>query len=113
MAAARDEADLPLATQEARGLGRRLIAVSQPAADCTFLAAVTVISVLPYIGRLGFYYDDYSVLERMVRAHSSTLLGLYHAARPLTGQRPLQALTYATLFRLFGLSALGYHIVNA
>jgi hypothetical protein len=83
------------------------------ALDCVFLSAIVVISLLPYVRGLGFYYDDYTVLERMNAAGHQSLLGLYHSVRPGTGQRPLQALTFATLYRLFGLNPLGYHIVNA
>jgi uncharacterized membrane protein YjfL (UPF0719 family) len=81
--------------------------------DCAFLGAVIGLSTLPYIARLGFYYDDYSVLGRMSAVHDGSLSNLYHAVRPLTGQRPLQALTFATLYLLFGTHALGYHICNA
>ena len=81
--------------------------------DCAFLAAVIGISTLPYVRGLGFYYDDYSVLAQLNAAHDQSLVGLYHAVRPLNGQRPLQSLTFAALDRLFGLNPLGYHIVNA
>lgn len=70
------------------------------------------ISVLPYVGHLGFYYDDYSVLGRMHRSDDQSLLGLYDAVRPATGQRPMQAFLYAALYRLFGWHPLGYHISN-
>jgi hypothetical protein len=95
----------------ARGVTRAAV-LETPLADCAFLAAVVVISVLPYIGGLGFYYDDYSFLVRMNLSHDQSLLGLYHAVRPPTGQRPLQALTLAALYRAFGLNPLGYHVFN-
>lgn len=83
------------------------------AADCIFLGAITALSLVLYVGRLGFYYDDYQLLERMGEAHRGSLLGLYHAVSPGTGQRPVQALTYAVLYRLFGAHPLGYHVFNA
>lgn len=89
------------------------IAVARAVLDCVFLAAVIGISTLPYVRGLAFYYDDYSVLAQLSSAHDQSLGGLYHAVRPLTGQRPLQSLTFAALDRLFGLNPLGYHIVNA
>jgi hypothetical protein len=101
------------AAQIARATSWRTIARANAAVDCAFLAAVTAVSLLPYIRGLGFYYDDYSVLARMSAAHNSSLVGLYHAVRPATGQRPLQALTFAALYRVFGLHPLGYHIANA
>jgi len=92
---------------------RAEIAVSRAARDCAFLAAVVVISLLPYVHGLGFYYDDYSVLQRMHAAADQSLAGVYDAVRPATGQRPLQALTFALLYQVFGLDPLGYHVVNA
>jgi dolichyl-phosphate-mannose--protein O-mannosyl transferase len=77
------------------------------------LAVVNAASLLRYVGDLGFYYDDYSVLRRMSLSEDQSLLGLYDAVRPATGQRPLQAFTFATLYRFFGTDALGYHIWNA
>src|SRR6266705_3515470 len=101
------------AARIARATSRRTIARADAAVDCAFLAAVTAVSLLPYVGGLGFYYDDYSVLARMSGVHNGSLVDLYHAVRPLTGQRPLQALTFAVLYRVFGLHPLGYHISNA
>jgi hypothetical protein len=97
----------------ARSRGKLEVAVARATVDCAFLVAVTVISVLPYIRGLGFYYDDYSVLERMHTTTHQSLAGAYDAVRPATGQRPLQALIFAVLYRLFGLHPLGYHVVNA
>jgi hypothetical protein len=97
----------------ARAKTAQRIAVASAGLDCAFLAAVIGISTLPYVRGLGFYYDDYSVLAQLNGAHDQSLVGLYHAVRPLNGQRPLQSLTFAALDRLFGLNPLGYHIVNA
>lgn len=83
------------------------------AVDCAFLGVVTAASLMPYVGHLGFYYDDYSVLTRMSFSEDRSLLGLYDSVRSATGQRPLQALTFATLYWFFGADALGYHIWNA
>jgi hypothetical protein len=97
----------------ALALARDRVDSTRAALDCGFLVVLTAISLLPYIHGLGFYYDDYSVLERLNAASDQSLAGLYDAVRPATGQRPLQALTFATLYRLFGLHPLGYHVVNA
>jgi len=70
------------------------------------------ISVAPYIRGLGFYIDDFEVLGRMQRSPDQSLFGLYHAVRPGTAQRPLQAFLLAGLYRLFGWHPLGYHVVN-
>jgi hypothetical protein len=92
---------------------RATIAKADASLDCTFLTVVTVLSVVPYIGRLGFSYDDYSVLANMAAARDQSLSGLYEAILPLTSQRPLQVLTFATLYRVFGLHSLDYHLFNA
>jgi hypothetical protein len=100
------------AAELARAFSAQRIAVASVGLDCAFLAAVIGISTLPYVRGLGFYYDDYSVLEQLNTAHDHSLAGLYHAVRPLNGQRPLQSLTFAALYWLFGLNPFGYHIVN-
>ena len=89
------------------------ITASHAVVDCLFLTLVTAVSMLTYVRGLGFYYDDYSVLYRMAFSDDQSLGGLYDSVRPATGQRPLQALTFATLYRLFGLDPLGYHLANA
>ncbi|MDP9261152.1 MAG: hypothetical protein M3O89_04185 [Actinomycetota bacterium] len=81
--------------------------------DCAFLGVVTAVSLVVYVGHLGFYLDDYATLERMHASPDHSLGALYHAVRPGTGQRPLQAVTFAVLYRLFGLHPLGYHLSNA
>ncbi|HKI24271.1 MAG TPA: hypothetical protein VKA24_12730, partial [Gaiellaceae bacterium] len=45
--------------------------------DCLFLAVVTGVSMVTYVGGLGFYYDDYSVLYRMAFSSDQSLVGLY------------------------------------
>ena len=97
----------------ARAKTGQRIAVASAGLDCAFLAAVIGISTLPYVRGLGFYYDDYSVLAQLNASRDQSLVGLYHAVRPLNGQRPLQSLTFAALDWVFGLNPLGYHIVNA
>jgi hypothetical protein len=96
----------------ARAMSAQRIAVASAGLDCALLAAVIGISALTYVRGLGFYYDDYSVLAHLDAARDHSLAGLYHAVRPLNGQRPLQSLTFAGLYWLFGLNPLGYHIVN-
>jgi hypothetical protein len=98
----------PGAAPSARATSRGGIAL-----DCAFLVVVIGISLLPYIHGLGFYYDDYSVLGQMNVAPNQSLTGLYDAVRPATGERPLQALIFAMLYRSFGLHPFGYHAVNA
>jgi len=78
-----------------------------------FLGVAVAASLIVYVWSLGFYLDDYATLWRMSASHDQSLLGLYDAVRPGTGQRPLQAGIFALLYRLFGLDPLGYHLFNA
>jgi hypothetical protein len=79
--------------------------------DCVFLAAVTAISLVPRIGLLGFYYDDYPLLAKM-EASGGSVLDRYHAVRPALGERSFAALLFAVLDWVFGPNALGWHVVN-
>ena len=83
------------------------------AADVAFLSAVTALSLVFYVGGLGFYYDDYSLLSRMDVSEDRSLLGYYDAVEEGYGERPVAAFVFATLFWLFGLDPLGYHVANA
>src|SRR6266571_2120994 len=89
------------------------ISAAEAAMDCFFLTVGTALSLVLYVGHLGFYLDDYGLLQRMGTARHGSLLGLYDAVSPGTGQRPVQALTYAVLYWLFGSHPLGWHIFNA
>jgi hypothetical protein len=70
------------------------------------------VSLVLYVGHLGFYYDDYSILERMRASDDRSLLGLYHSVSAGISPRPVQATTFVLLYRLFGVDPLGYHVVN-
>lgn len=79
-----------------------------------FLALIVVLSLALYIRRLGFYYDDYTLLGTLRTSHNQSLGGLYHAlSSGVTQKRPLQTLTLAALYRVFDSRPLGYHIFNA
>ena len=81
--------------------------------DCAFLTVLTIASMVLYIGELGFYYDDYSLLMRMHLSDDRSLVGIYDAVRPALGQRPVAAALFALLYWLFGTEPLGYHLVNS
>ena len=101
------------ATGAVTAVERARTTIARAALDCSFLAAVIVVSLLTYVRGLGFHYDDYPILAREAGSHDQSLFGLYDAARPLVGQRPVVAFIFAALDRLFGLDPLGYHVVNA
>ncbi len=75
--------------------------------DAVCLALVTFVSAAPYITKLGFYSDDWWLLETF--SSSRTSLG---AVLEDFSVRPLQGIYAAALFRVFGLAPLGYHLVN-
>jgi hypothetical protein len=93
--------------------GRQTISSAAAMVDCTFLALVMCASLAFYVGTLGFYYDDYKILQLMSASDDHSLLGLYDSVRPRTGPRQVQALVFAGLYRMFGVDPLGYHITNA
>jgi hypothetical protein len=90
-----------------------MISTRDAAVDCGFLSLVTVLSIAFYVGDLGFYYDDYSLLGRMHLSEDQSIVGLYESVRPALGQRPIAAGIFAVLYWLFGTDPLGYHIVNS
>jgi hypothetical protein len=82
------------------------------ARDRLFLAAVLVLSCLPYLGGLGLYSDDWAFLSEMQNARGS-LRGMYDVLMPMgLTTRPMQAVELVALYSLFGLEPLGYHVVN-
>lgn len=79
--------------------------------DALALAAIVWLSAAPYIGRLGFYGDDWDLLSRFQTAARSGG-SVIAATLPYYGVRPLQGIYLALLYDAFGLHPLGYHLVN-
>ncbi|MEO8453666.1 MAG: hypothetical protein ABI454_00765 [Sphingomicrobium sp.] len=72
---------------------------------------ITVMTALPYVGRLGFYSDDWYILASF---HADTLqhnFGIHSVLRDFAA-RPVQGFYLALLYKFFGLDPLGYHLVN-
>jgi hypothetical protein len=81
--------------------------------DSLFLATIVLISSTLYIARLGFYSDDWFFLDRMSHAESGTIPDLFRSLyEPQYAMRPAQLLYFASLYALFGMRPLGYHLVN-
>jgi hypothetical protein len=81
--------------------------------DSLFLFVIVFISAAPYLRDLGFYSDDWSFLAAMSAAAEPTVGATFAALyEDEIRMRPVQVLTLATLFRLFGLEPLAYHLVN-
>jgi hypothetical protein len=77
-----------------------------------FLAAMVVLSCLPYLGGLGLYSDDWTFLAALHDADGS-YRGLLAAVMPIElATRPVQGVVLATLYWLFGLNILGWHAAN-
>lgn len=81
--------------------------------DIVFLSVVVLTSIAGYVGKLGFYGDDWSFLGNFVLSDNQSLFKItQNATTPNTYMRPLQNLYDASLYWLFGLQPLGYHLVN-
>lgn len=81
--------------------------------DCLFLAVVVVLSLVTYVGGLGFYSDDWSFLGWLSLAKEPTLPGLYRSIdAPNVRMRPTAILYLALDYFLFGRNPLGYHLLN-
>ncbi len=83
------------------------------ASDLLFLMLVVFLSVVPYLGGLGFYSDDWAFLAALLSADQS--LPSLWAGQVNVGllQRPAQIVYQLVLFKMFGLTPAGYHVVNA
>jgi len=89
-----------------RGIGDR-----ERTVDALTLAVIVALSALPYIGHLGFYSDDWDLIagfEAAARSGHSVIA----TTLPRYDVRPVQAIYLALLHGAFGLSPLGYHIIN-
>src|SRR5688572_26422553 len=93
---------------------RDFIRLSETARDCLFLCLIVLLSLLLYVGSLGFYSDDWSFLGYFSVSPDQSFPGLFrYLLGPQVQMRPVQVLYLSGLYSLFGLSPLGYHLVNA
>ncbi|HEY9653497.1 MAG TPA: hypothetical protein V6C95_22745 [Coleofasciculaceae cyanobacterium] len=82
--------------------------------DCVFLSLIMLISMVLYIGKLGFYSDDWAFLGGWILAEDQSPLGLMRAFySPLVAMRPVQTIYLSLLYWLFELNPIGYHLVNS
>jgi hypothetical protein len=81
--------------------------------DAIVLVAAVVVPVVNQLPRLGFYSDDWAFLAVMHQSPDQSFLGV---ARALfegdNAFRPIQWVTLAALYKLFGLDPLGYQLFN-
>lgn len=83
--------------------------------DAAIAALVAAVSLAVHLGSLGFYSDDWDLLGSFALAPNQSLLGFYRTmyAEPQVRMRPGQVLYLSLLYRVFGTTPLGYHLVNA
>jgi hypothetical protein len=84
--------------------------------DCLFLGLVMLLSLILYVKGLGFYDDDWYLIEEFGRSQDQSLLGLVRGFDPGSSAaqiRPVSLTYYAALYSAFGLHPFGYHLVNA
>jgi hypothetical protein len=109
-------ADLPTVYAVREGRPRPSIRLARPTGlrdDSLFLVAVVVLSLVLYLGGLGFSGADWLTLQELGNAPQRSLGGLVQAAGIAQPQMPALQLWYvASLYRLFGPQPLGYHAVG-
>lgn len=81
------------------------------------LLAIFLIEFLcffPVLRHIGFYLDDWVMLNYLSLGPGSflELLQFYFSTDPRVVNRPLEAIHFILMFKLFGLKPLGYHIFN-
>lgn len=83
--------------------------------SCAFLFSIVLLSVVLYVRQLGFYSDDWHFLSLLKNSHDQSFTGLFHSlmSDPNVRVRPVQVAAFVSLYQLFGLSPLGYHVCNA
>lgn len=107
-------ADLFARTSDAHESGAGYIPQKVAIRDCSFLFGILLLSGLSYVGRLGFYSDDWDVLGVLHGAKDQSLGGLLRAQLSLHWdfERPVQVLYRAFTYFNFGLHPLPYHLSN-
>jgi hypothetical protein len=90
------------------------VRASETGQDCLFLSLAVLLSLILYVGGLGFYSDDWAFLGWVSMSEDRSVFGLYNSVYSAhVAMRPVQMLFMAGLYRLFGSQPLGYHLVNA
>lgn len=79
--------------------------------DALFIGIAAFAVHLYFTTGLGFYNDDWGFLASMHTAPDKTFLGLLKSLRGLS-MRPVQWVSLATLYSLFGLYPFGYYLIH-
>ena len=83
--------------------------------DCGFLSLVVLLSLILHVRGLGFYSDDWSFISTLSYASGDSVGERFRAlfADENVYQRPVQALSFASMFQWFGADPLGYHVTDS
>jgi hypothetical protein len=84
------------------------------AEDSVFLGVLMMLSSLLYMLRLGFYWDDWQALRIFRFSDNQSVLGLTRSlfvVWPEMKARPVQAIEWAVVYKLFAEQPLGYHVL--
>lgn len=82
--------------------------------DTIALALAVLFSLAGYVGRLGFYSDDWAFFGRYATVSEPSVAAYFDASYSAHhAMRPVQLWLCAFSYRLFGLDPLGYHLFNA
>ena len=79
-----------------------------------FLCLTQVLIFGPYLSQVGFYLDDWLMLQtlRFGPQDWPSAFANYFLTDPKVIIRPVEVLHFAPMYFLFGLKPLGYHVVN-
>ena len=88
---------------------------NQRLGEAGLVALVALLSTVLYVGRIGFYTDDWFFVGALFQhAPDHSYLGLlWQFTDSNTLPRPVQLVYLTTLYYFFGDNPLGYHIVNS
>jgi hypothetical protein len=78
--------------------------------DCSFLSVAVILSAILYVGRMGFYYDDWIHLAHMELADDHSIIALLMEWMTQSPIRPVEGIYHVLAYKIFGLDPLGYHI---
>ncbi|TMC52497.1 MAG: hypothetical protein E6J20_11200 [Chloroflexi bacterium] len=83
------------------------------AIDGLVIALIALISTIPYVGRIGFYSDDWSFLGALAVGNDHSFGTLFMATIRQVATRPVQAAYLSGLYELFGANPLAFQLVAA
>jgi hypothetical protein len=78
--------------------------------DFGFFSLVVILAAILYVGRMGFYYDDWAELARIDLANDHSIIALPMEEMRLSPMRPVEATYHVFAYKAFGLNPLGYHL---